>query len=62
MNFNRLGIISLIAAVVFVLPLFAAAQDVVLRSDGKVRGRPFKVLQQQIDDLQQQINAIQDNS
>ena len=47
----------------FILGLFftknAFAEDVNLTSDGKVPGKPFEVLQLQVDNLQQQINNIQ---
>jgi len=49
MNLNRLAIISLTTAIIFVLPLFAVAQN----------GKPFQALQEQIDDLQQQLEAVQ---
>jgi len=49
MKLNRLAIISLTAAIIFVLPLFAVAQN----------GKPFQALQEQIDDLQQQLEAVQ---
>ena len=38
------------------------AGDVVLTEDGKVPGKPFEALQQQIDYLQQQINDMQTSS
>ena len=49
MKLNRLAVISLIAAIVFALPLFASAQN----------GRPFQALQEQIEALQEQVEALQ---
>jgi hypothetical protein len=51
----------MIAALVFLVftwPIIAVGEDVVLTSDGKVPGKPFQALQQQIDELQQQIDDI----
>ena len=52
MNYKSVTIISIIATVIFVMPLFSFA------GDETVPGTPFQVLQGQIDDLQQQINEI----
>jgi hypothetical protein len=59
MNLNKFVILSLIACAVLGLSLLAVAQDVILTPDGKVPGKPFEALQQEIDDLQQQINDMQ---
>jgi hypothetical protein len=40
---------------VLLFPLMAVGQDLTLTDDGKVPGKPFQALQEQIDDLQQQI-------
>jgi hypothetical protein len=37
----------------------ATAQDVKLTADGKVPGQPFQNLQNQIDELEAQLDAIQ---
>ena len=52
MNYKSITIISIIVTAIFVMPLFSFAWP----------GRPFQVLQNQIDDLQQQINDIQTGS
>jgi len=52
MNYKSITIISIIVTAIFVMPLFSFAGP----------GRPFQVLQNQIDDLQQQINEIQPGS
>jgi hypothetical protein len=49
MNLNKLSILSIVAVLVFVFPVFAVSQE----------GEPFKALQEQIDELRQQINNIQ---
>ena len=44
---------------VFCISGFAYAGDVKLTSDGKVPGKPFQELQQQVDILKQQITDLQ---
>lgn len=53
MNYKSVTIISIIVAAIFVLPLFSFAED------ETVPGVPFQKLQEQIDDLQEQIDAVQ---
>lgn len=52
--------ISLVlVAFIFCVSGFAYAGDVQLTSDGKVPGKPFQELQQQVDVLKQQITDLQ---
>jgi hypothetical protein len=51
-------ITSLIFIVAFVFSVNLFAQDLTLTTDGKVPGKPFEALQQQIDALQIQINDV----
>ena len=58
MNYNRLAIIFIVVTAIFVMPLLNLAHDAAFADDTTVPGKPFKVLQDQIDDLQQQINNM----
>ena len=55
MDFQKLVLSSWVA--VLIPNVFA--QDVTLTTDGKVPGKPFEALQQQITTLQQQLNTLQ---
>src|SRR5262245_48585086 len=55
MNLRKLVLSS---SVVVLIPS-VYAQDVTLTMDGKVPGKPFEALQQQITTLQQQLNTLQ---
>jgi hypothetical protein len=59
MNRIQVFIVTIIAMVVFILPLSVCGEDLVLTSDGKVPGKPFVALQKQIDNLQLQIDEIE---
>ena len=59
MNRTQVYILTIIAMVAFTWPMTAGGQDVGLTSDGKVQGKPFVALQEQIDNLQLQINNIE---
>ena len=54
MSYGRLIAISMVVAAIFLMPLFAFAED------ETPPGLPFERLQNQINDLQQQIEAIQE--
>ncbi|MDB4304014.1 hypothetical protein N9934_04425 [Desulfosarcina sp.] len=51
MNRTKLYIVAIIAMAAFIWPIAAGGQDLGLTSDGKVPGKPFEALQQQIDEL-----------
>jgi hypothetical protein len=52
----------ILMALVLLLPLAAYGADVSLTSDGKVPGQPFKVLQDQVDQLKLELENIQYNN
>ena len=51
--------VSILTILLLLLPLSAMGQDLTLTKEGKIPGRPFEALQEQIDDLQQQILDLQ---
>lgn len=55
---KTLRIIFAFALVLGIAPALAFGQDLTLTSDGKVPGKPFVVLQQQINALQAKLDAI----
>jgi hypothetical protein len=54
LNFIKLTIFTFLASLAG-----SSIADVALTTDGKVPGKPFQNLQTQVDDLQNQINAIE---
>ncbi len=52
-------LMSIIIIVLTIQPFSANGADIILTSDGKVPGKPFIILQEQIDSLQAQIDNLE---
>ena len=53
------GLAAIFAALLLLLPSVGEAQDVTLTPEGKVPGKPFQILQGQLDDLQNRVTELE---
>ena len=53
----RKSILVSLALILFI-PMFSYAGDIKLIEDGKIPGKPFEALQQQIDEINSKLNAL----